>query len=62
LSVVVAVCGLVTGGCAQIWDDIAEALWRADTTGDIQKKDIAVLSDATLTDFMTVAGTGAREA
>ncbi|MDP6572237.1 MAG: ABC transporter substrate-binding protein [Rhodospirillales bacterium] len=56
LSVVVAVCGLVTGGCAQIWDDIAEALWRADSAGDIQKEDIAVLSDTTLTDFVTAAG------
>ena len=56
LPVVVAVCGLVAGGCAQVWDDIAEALWRADSAGDIQKEDIAVLSDESLSDFVTAAG------
>lgn len=56
LLAVVAVCGLVVGGCAQVWDNIAEALWRADSAGDIQKEDIAVLSDSTLSDFTTAAG------
>ncbi len=56
LPVVVAVCGLVAGGCAPLWDDIAEALWRADSAGDIQKEDIAVLSEAILSDFVTAAG------
>lgn len=59
--VVVVVCGLAAGGCAQVWDDIAEALWRADSAGDIQKEDIAVLSDSTLNDFVTAAGPAPAE-
>lgn len=56
MLVVVAVCGLAASGCAQVWDDIAQALWRAESAGDIQKEDIAVLSDSTLADFVTAAG------
>jgi hypothetical protein len=56
LLLVAAICGLMAGGCAQVWDDIAMSLWRADSAGNIQKEDIAVLSNSTLSDFTTAAG------